>query len=36
LLALDRDHFIGAVTGHHRSSQVAGDVIDGRLGPAGA
>ena len=36
LLALDRDHFIGAVTGHRRSSQMADDVIEGRLGPAGA
>jgi MFS family permease len=36
LLALDRDHFIGAITGHRRSSQMADDVIDRRLGPAGA
>jgi hypothetical protein len=31
LLALDRDHFIGAVTGHSRSSQAADDVIGHRL-----
>jgi signal-transduction protein with cAMP-binding, CBS, and nucleotidyltransferase domain len=36
LLALDRDHFISAVTGHGRSSQMADDVIERRLGPAGA
>ena len=31
LLALDRDHFIGAVTGHLRSSEVADGVIEHRL-----
>ena len=31
LLALDRDHFIAAVTGHRRSYEVAGALIDGRL-----
>ena len=36
LLALDRDHFISAVTGHGRSSRVADDVIERRLDPAGA
>jgi hypothetical protein len=36
LLALDRDHFIAAVTDHRRSSQMADDVIEARLGPAGA
>lgn len=36
LLALDRDHFISAVTGHGRSSQVADGVIENRLRPTGA
>jgi MFS family permease len=31
LLALDRDHFISAVTGHGRSTQMADDVIESRL-----
>lgn len=35
LLALDREHFIGAVTGHRRSSQTADGVIESRLRPAG-
>ena len=30
LLALERDQFISAVTGHHRSSQAASTVIDAR------
>jgi MFS family permease len=36
LLALDRDDFIGAVTGHSRSRQVADGVIEHRLRPAGS
>jgi hypothetical protein len=38
LFALERDHFISAVTGHARSTQAADGVIDERLGraPAGA
>jgi hypothetical protein len=32
LLALNRDHFIAAVTGHRRSHEVAGSMISGRLG----
>ena len=32
LLALDRERFIAAVTGHGRASQVADGVIEGRLG----
>jgi hypothetical protein len=35
LLALDRAHFIGAVTGHNRSSEAADGVIESRLRPAG-
>jgi len=35
LLALDRDHFIGAVTGHVRSSEVADRVVEDRLRPLG-
>ena len=36
LLALDRDHFIGAVTGHVRAREMADGVIDDRLtGPVG-
>jgi hypothetical protein len=31
LLALERDHFISAVTGHHRSQEVAGMVVSERL-----
>lgn len=31
LLVLERDRFIGAVTGHRRSAQAADTVIDGRL-----
>ncbi len=34
LLALERARFIGAVTGHRRSSEAADDVIDDRLGGA--
>jgi MFS family permease len=33
LLALDRDRFIAAVTGHRRSSEAADSVIAERLGP---
>jgi MFS family permease len=40
LLVLERDQFLGAVTGHRRSSKVAGSVIDerwpGQEIPAGA
>ena len=37
MLALDREHFISAVTGHLRSGQVADGVIEDRLrGPAGS
>jgi CRP-like cAMP-binding protein len=32
LLALDRERFIAAVTGHGRAAQVADGVIEGRLG----
>jgi MFS family permease len=35
LLALDRESFIAAVTGHRRSSQAADSVIAGRLAPIG-
>lgn len=35
LLALDRNHFIAAVAGHGRSSQVADGVIEHRLRPDG-
>jgi hypothetical protein len=35
LLALERDAFIAAVTGHRRSSQAADSVIASRLAPAG-
>jgi MFS family permease len=35
LLALDRESFIAAVTGHRRSTQAAESVIEGRLAPAG-
>jgi MFS family permease len=31
LLALDRDHFIGAVTGHRRSGEAAASVVEHRL-----
>jgi hypothetical protein len=30
MLALERDQFISAVTGHRRSSQVAHSVVDAR------
>ena len=33
LLALERDQFIGAVTGHQRSQQVAHTVVDSRWTP---
>jgi MFS family permease len=36
LLALDRDEFVGGVTGHRRSVQAADVVIDARLAPSGA
>jgi MFS family permease len=32
LLALDRDHFISAVTGHRRSGEAAASVVESRLG----
>ena len=35
LLALDRPHFIGAVTGHMRSGEAATTVAEGRLAPVG-
>jgi MFS family permease len=35
LLALERESFIAAVTGHRRSSQTADSVIERRLAPAG-
>jgi hypothetical protein len=35
LLALDRDEFVGGVTGHRRSVQAADVVIDARLAPSG-
>jgi CRP-like cAMP-binding protein len=31
LLALDRDHFISAVTGHRRSGEAAASVVEHRL-----
>ena len=34
LLALERERFIGAVTGHRRASEAADGVIDDRLGGA--
>ena len=33
LLALERDQFIGAVTGHQRSHQMAHTVVDSRWAP---
>ena len=33
LLALERDHFINAVTGHQRSHQLAHTVVDDRWAP---
>lgn len=35
LLSLERDHFIGAVTGHRRSSEMAHTVVDSRWSPEG-
>lgn len=35
LLALDRDHFLAAVTGHHRSHEAATEIADERLGASG-
>ena len=34
LLALERDQFISAVTGHQRSHQVAHTVVDDRWAPS--
>jgi MFS family permease len=36
MLALERDRFIAAVTGHHRSRQAAREVVDARLAPPAA
>ena len=30
LLALEREQFLAAVTGHRRSHQLAGDIVDDR------
>ncbi|HET8592716.1 MAG TPA: MFS transporter [Solirubrobacterales bacterium] len=35
LLALDRDHFLSAVTGHHRSHEAAVVIAEERLGTSG-
>jgi hypothetical protein len=35
LLSLERDHFIGAVTGHRRSDEMARTVVDSRWSPGG-
>ena len=31
LLALERDHFVAAVTGHRRCSEAAGSLVERRL-----
>jgi hypothetical protein len=36
MLALERDRFISAVTGHHRSREAAREVVDARFAPPAA
>ncbi len=36
LLSLERKHFIGAVTGHRRSTEMAHTVVDSRWSPSGS